>query len=137
MRIDAPPPSWKGISGEILCGDAVLVLSAYEALQNSETIIDDGIIFASAKTLVDSLVKSRSWNVLLKLSSMTWNFDASGVPSEELARFLRQPNNQHDWESIHGHFQRLTDNDLSVSDFKASCDFLLWPALGSVFNGIS
>ncbi|KAJ5152428.1 hypothetical protein N7492_009708 [Penicillium capsulatum] len=42
VRIDAPP-YWKGISMEILSGDAVLVLSAYEALQNSETIIDDGM----------------------------------------------------------------------------------------------
>ncbi|KAJ5155486.1 hypothetical protein N7492_008289, partial [Penicillium capsulatum] len=132
VRIDAPP-CWKGISREILSGDAVLVLSACEALQNSETIIDDGIICASAKILVESL----SATALLKLSLMTWNFDSSGVPSEELTRFLRQPNNQHDWESIHGQYQRSTGRESSLSDFKASCDLLLWPTLGSVFNGVS
>ena len=132
MRIDAPP-YWQGIFREILSVDAALVLSAYEALQNSETIIDDGIICVSAKVLVDSL----SATALLKLSLMTWDFDSSGVPSEGLTRFLRQPNNRHDWESIHAQFQRITDNGLSLSEFKASCDFLLCPALGSVFNGVS
>ena len=111
----------------------MLVLSACEALRDSETIIDDGIICASAKTLVESL----SAIALLKLSLMTWNFDSSGVPSEELTRFLRQPNDQHDWESIHRQYQRFTDNESSLSDFKASCDLLLWTALGSVFNGVS
>ena len=110
----------------------MLVLSACEALQNSETTIDDGIICASAKTLVESL----SANALLKLSLITWNFDSSGVPSEELARFLRRPNNQHDWESIHRQYQRFTGRESSLSDFKASCDLLLWPALVSVFNGV-
>ena len=93
------------------------------------TVIDD-----AAKTLVDSLVESRSYTALLKLSLMTWKFDASGVPSEELTRFLRQPNSQYDWEWIHAKFKRHTGNELSLSDFKASCDLLLWPSLGSVFN---
>ena len=127
------PPYWTGSYREILSDDAVLVLSAYEHLRGLQ-YVDRTVIDDAAKTLVDSLDKSESYTALLKLSLMTWRFNASSVPSEELTRFLRQPNNQYDWEWIHAEFKRHTGNELSLSDFKASCDLLLWPSLGSVFN---
>ena len=130
------PPYWEGISREILSVDAVLVLSAYEDLR-CLPYVDETIIDNTAETLVDSLVKTQSWDALLKLSVITWNFDSSGRPSEDLTRFLRQPNNEDDWKSIHARFQGHKGDGLSLSEFKASCDFLLWPALGSVFNGVS
>lgn len=130
------PIIWEGISREILSIDAILVLSACEALQTSqhmdEIIIDDAIICASAKTLVESL----SQTSLLKLSLVTWNFDASGLPSEELTHFLRQPNDNAVWGPVHRQYQRIAGKRLAFCDFKASFDFMLWSALGSVFNGV-
>lgn len=92
----------KGIPQGQLSEDAGLVLDTCQALQISRdqdgTTIDDGILSATAKTLAGSL----SYTTILKLSLITWHFDASGAPSEGLTGFLRQPSHDAVWETIHG-----------------------------------
>lgn len=131
-----PAPYRERIPQEHLSEDAKLVLEACQALQRSRdqdnTPIDEGILSASAKTLVESL----SDTTLQKLSLITWHFDASGAPSEGLRCFLRQPSDDTVWKTVHGRYQMITKQDVPFREFRASHDFLLCPALGSASNGV-
>ncbi|KAJ5988256.1 hypothetical protein N7481_003466 [Penicillium waksmanii] len=117
------------ISDKEISEDATLVLKACEALQKTRdqehVILDEGIVCACTKTLVQTL----SHTTLLKLALITWHFDASGEPSEGLSRFLRQPGNSAVWEAVHSGYRQSEKKDVSLQSFKISHDFLLWPAL--------
>lgn len=135
LRIDALP-YWQGIPQGQLSEDALFVRDACQDLQRSRdrenTTIDDRILSARAETLVESL----SYKTLLKLSLITWHFGSSSASSEDLACFLRQPIHNAVWKTIHGQYQRLRQEAIPFGEFKASHDFLLWPALGAVSNGV-
>lgn len=141
LRIDAVP-YWERIPHGQLSEDATLVLEACQALRMSRdqdnTTIDHGILSATAKTLVGSL-SNTSYATLLKLSLITWHFDSSGAPSDELACFLRQPSHNavwKVWETIHDDYQRIMQRTVPFGEFKATHDFLLCPLPGSVSNGV-
>jgi hypothetical protein len=120
--------------------DARRVLNACKALQQrrdqDNTVLDDAMV-ASARTLVATL----SRDTLLKLSLITWHFDASlhsdassyGT-SPELARFLEQPHNDTIWEILYGRYQSHTGLQVSLPAFKVSHDFLLCPTMGLFSN---
>lgn len=137
-------PAWWGRhSPEHISEDARLVLEACKALQMSQDqdniAIDDAMISASAQTLAGSL----SHTALLKLSLITWHFDATlhfdaslYAPCPALARFLEQPTDNAIWTTLYERYESHTPNYISLRDFKASHDFLFCPALGSVSNGV-
>ena len=118
------------------------VLNACKALQQygeqDNTILDDAIVAATAHTLVGSL----SDDTLLKLSLITWHFDgslhsdaSSYALSPALARFLKQPNDDTIWKSLHDRYQSETGRQVSLPAFKASHGFLLCATLGPFLNG--
>ena len=131
---------------EHLNGDATLVLQACKALQRSRAEdnanIDDEILSATAKSLVASL----NYTTALLSTLILWHFDASicapsrGLTSlripEGLTRFLRQPDDSAVWHSLHDRYNSNMQTTVSFDDFKKMHDFLLFPVLGSLSNGI-
>lgn len=96
--------------------------------------IDDAILLATAKTLVETV----SVITLRKLSHIAWHFDASLYddasqypPSWALDRFLEQPIDDALWRTLHARYDNYTPRG-SLKNFKASHDFLLNPILGSL-----
>lgn len=93
-------------------------------------LIDDAILLATAKTLVETL----SVITLRKLSHIAWHFDARlhhdashYQPSWALDHFLEQPIDDELWETLYMRHSNYTRG--SLKDFKASHDFLLSPWL--------
>jgi hypothetical protein len=117
------------ISDQKISDDATLVLKACDALQETRdqdhAILDEGIVCACTRTLVQTLSRT----TLLKLALLTWHFDASGEPSEGLSHFLRQPGNSAVWEAVYSGYRQAEKEEVSLHRFKMSHDFLLWPAL--------
>lgn len=127
---------------EHLSDDASRVREACKALRQcrdqDNTVIDDRMVAATARTLVGSL----SNDTLLKLSLITWHFDgslhfdaSSYAPSPALARFLHQPNDDTIWETLYGQYQSRTGVRVSLRGFKGSHEFLLYPTLCRYSNG--
>lgn len=129
-------PYWEGIPQGQLSEDARLIQEACQSLQMSRcqdnSTIDSGILSARAETLVESL----SYTTILKLSLITWYFDASAAPSEGLTRFLNQPSHNAIWRTIQDQYQRLTQQAVPFGEFTATLDFLLCPALGIASRGV-
>lgn len=128
-RLDSAP-QWGTLSHDALSLDATMVLQAYQSLEqirDLDGIIDETILSITANNLVNILSRC----TIEKLSAITWHFDSSGGPSKELSDFLRQPSNNAIWKAVHQSYQTMTKQRVSFQQFKASHDFLLYPALGS------
>lgn len=115
---------------EDLSDDANLVLSACEALQaachQDGLNIDNEMLSATTETLVGTL----SYPTVLKLAILTWHFDASGSPTEDLHRFLQNPNRDNKiWQAVHQSYVNMKKEDITLRDFKGLHDFLLYSVL--------
>jgi hypothetical protein len=107
-----------------------LILQAYQSLKKTRDLgetIDEKTLSIAAKDLVNTLSRS----TIEKLSAITWHFDSSGGPTEELSDFLGQPSNNEVWEAVHQSYQTMSKQNVPFKKFKASHDFLLHPTLGS------
>ena len=125
----ASAPQWRALSQDTLSLDAALILQAYQSLEQIRDLsgtIDETALSITAKDLVNILSRS----TIEKLSAITWHFDSSGGPSKELSDFLRQPSNDAVWKAVHQSYQTMTKQNVPFQQFKASHDFLLYPALG-------
>ncbi|KAJ6016377.1 hypothetical protein N7540_010968 [Penicillium herquei] len=131
LRLRTSPSSrWKITSQQALSPDAEKVRQACQCLWEMQVVdqipINDALLSATAKTLVESLSRS----TVEKLSVITWHFDSSGAVSEGLRCFLRRPIDNAGWEAVHRSYQTMTKQNVPFQEFKASHDFLLYPALG-------
>lgn len=126
---------------ESLDRDTRLVLGACETLQqdreNDGIVIDDRMLFATAKTLAGEL----SDDAVCKLTLIAWHFDGSKRndaldyhPSVELDRFLAQPTDIAIWRALHERYYAFTPRG-SLDDYRRSHGFLLCQGLGSTPNG--
>ena len=116
-------PHRERFSLERLSKDAVLVLRACQALESEDNAtLDNDLLSATARTLVESL----DYTTLLKLSLITWHFDASSSsPSEGLVFFLRQRNDNAVLQKLHPRYQEIMRQSVPFDEFKNSFDFLL------------
>lgn len=116
---------------ENLCPEAISLLDACEGLRrhgsqgeyinclNGNWLLD---------TLVRRVVRDLRYSTLLKLSLLTWHFDASfHLPSEGLIGFLRQPRVGSDavWRILHDQYQRNAGETIPFQDFRQSFDDFL------------